>query len=69
MLMYAKDAYWKTGDMTLVDKFLQVGIKPEYKDYDGNDLFYYINENEATPDRKSALLEHLKTAVGGLRQS
>lgn len=69
LLMYAKDAYWKTGDMTLIDRFLQAGIRPEDKDYDGNDLFHYINENKVAPNRKSALLEHLETVAEELRQS
>lgn len=60
LLMYAKDAYWKTGNLSIVDQFLRVGIKPEDKDYKGNDLFYYIKENKVNAAKKNTLLEHLK---------
>ena len=68
LLMYAKDAYWKTGDLSLIDRFLQAGLRPLDKDYSGKDLFHYIGENKADAGRKNALLEHLKT-TGILRQS
>lgn len=61
LLMYAKDAYWKTGDMRLIDRFLQAGIRPEDKDYNGHDLFHYIRENNVDAAAKSALLERLDT--------
>ncbi len=67
LLMYAKDAFWKTGDMRLVDWFLQAGIRPEDKDYNGNDLFYYIEENKADAVSKDTLLEHLKRVTGERR--
>ena len=63
-----EDAYWKTGDLSLIDRFLQAGLRPLDKDYSGKDLFHYIGENKADAGRKNALLEHLKT-TGILRQS
>ncbi|MCI9320771.1 MAG: hypothetical protein HFH05_11910 [Lachnospiraceae bacterium] len=62
LLMYAKDAYWKTGDLHPVDIFLEAGISPGDKDYSGHDLFHYIRENKVDEGKKKALLEHLAAA-------
>lgn len=59
LLMYAKDAYWNTEDITLIDMFLELGIKPEKKDYDDHDLFYYIRENNVDETKKEKLLKYL----------
>ena len=59
LLMYAKDAYWDTGDISLIDLFIRLGVSPADKDYNGYDLFHYIKENPITVEKKEALLEHL----------
>lgn len=44
LLMYAKDAYLKYGDSTLIKLYLDLGVSPLEEDYNGHDLYYYYNE-------------------------
>lgn len=60
LLMYAKDAYWITEDMELIDIFIRLGISPGDKDYNGHDLIYYIEENDVNISKKKRLLNYLR---------
>lgn len=48
LLMYAKNTYLNHDDATLLEKVYQLGIRPEETDYMGLDLYYYIEDVEAS---------------------
>lgn len=41
-LMYAKEAFLKTGDLELVELFISLGLNPDDRDNSGRNLFDYI---------------------------
>lgn len=43
LLMYAKEAYKKYNDNTLFKKYISMGLDINKKDYNGNDLLYYLD--------------------------
>ena len=46
LLMYAKDAYLQSGNSELFELFVKLGISPDAKDYKGNSLWDYLNEEK-----------------------
>jgi len=58
LLMYAKNTFLNTGDVTLFEMFLKKGIKAETPDYMGYDLHYYIKDLDEK--EKNTLYECIK---------
>lgn len=52
LLMYAKDAYLKTGDSELLMLYMELGISPDFKDYRGKNLWDYINRDNTITEEK-----------------
>lgn len=62
LLMYAKDAFWKTGDSTLMERFLELQLSPLMEDYFGNNLYFYVDRNDVDEGLKQKLREILLRA-------
>lgn len=48
LLMYAKESYKRYGDNTLFKLYKRLGLTERLKDFEGHDLWYYLEKDEIT---------------------
>jgi methionyl-tRNA formyltransferase len=69
LLMYAKDAFYNTGDMELFKLFIQLGLSVMECDYNRKNLINYIQYNEYDPRimELNMFIDNVRNSTGNVR--